>query len=644
MSEHEHCHGECCHEHDGCHDGCGCGHCHEREESGFGAWIRLGIAFLLLVGAAVTSHFAVPQYISIALYIASYIAAGYEVLIGAVKGIVKGHFFGEDFLMSIASAGALAIGEFAEGCAVMLLFEFGERLQDVAVANSRRSIRAILELRPDSITLIKDGVEVNAKPEAAHIGDIFIVKPGEKVALDGEIISGEGDFDLSSLTGESLPVYKKPGDTLPSGGISIDGTLRIRVCEEYENSTVSKVLEMIEHAKNKKSRTESFITRFARVYTPIVCLLAALVAFVPPLLGLGDFGTWIYRGLCALAASCPCALVISVPLGFFGGLGASSRMGVLVKGANYLEALAKADAAAFDKTGTLTSGKFEYVGEENVSDEDALHFALAVCERYSTHPIALAVTERFGTLAEGVVIEESHALGGKGVCAKVGGDIYSCGNAALMEEIGVDFVESTLCGSVVYAAKNAEFLGSATFADTVKEDSKKALEEMKALGISDTAMLTGDKWEIAGSVGALLGISDVRAKLLPSDKANELEKMMADGKKVIYVGDGINDAPVLALANVGVAMGGIGSAAALEAADAVIMGDSLAKLPAAIRLARRTMRIVRQNIVFSLAVKIGIIAFAALGFANLWVAVFGDVGVCLIAVLNSLRVLRNKDK
>ena len=445
--EHEHCECGCCHEHE--HDECGCGHCHEHDECGFSAWYRLGIALLLLIGAIVTSFSALPQYISISLYIISYLAAGYEVLIGAVKGIVKGHFFGEDFLMSIASIGALAIGEFAEGCAVMLLFEFGERLQAVAVANSRRSIRAILELRPDSITLVKDGVEINARPEDAHIGDIFIVKPGEKVALDGEIISGEGDFDLSSLTGESLPVYKTSGDTLPSGSISIDGTFRMKVCEEYENSTVSKVLDMIEHAKNKKSRTESFITRFARVYTPIVCLLAALVAFVPPLLGFGDFGTWIYRGLCALAASCPCALVISVPLGFFGGLGASSRLGVLVKGANYLEALAKADAAAFDKTGTLTSGKFEYVGEENVSDEGALHFALAVCERYSTHPIALAATERFGALADGVVIEESHALGGKGVCAKVYGDTYSCGNAALMEEMGVSFAESTLCGSVV---------------------------------------------------------------------------------------------------------------------------------------------------------------------------------------------------
>ncbi|MBQ6893652.1 MAG: cadmium-translocating P-type ATPase [Clostridia bacterium] len=657
MAEHKHdeCHDCCCcheheHEHDDCctchtHDddcGCGCGHDHEHEESGAAAWIRLGVAFALLITAVVVSMLGAPVFVSLPLYILAYLVAGYEVLLDAVHGIFKGDIFGENFLMSIASIGALIIGEYAEGCAVMLLFELGERLQSMAVAKSRGSIRKILEMRSDSVTLVKGESEVVAKPDEAHIGDIFIVKPGEKVALDGEIISGDGDIDMSSLTGESLPVSKHVGDSLLAGSISIDGTLRVRVTEEYENSTVSKILEMIEHAKSKKSRTESFISRFAKVYTPIVCALAAAVAFVPPLLGIGDFGTWIYRGLCALAASCPCALVISVPLGFFGGLGAASRDGILIKGSNYLEALSKVDSAAFDKTGTLTSGSFTYIGEENVKDADKLHFALAVCEKYSTHPIALAATERFGALASGLEIADSHAIRGRGVSAVINGDTYLCGNAALMEEKGVAYIKATLGGSVVYAAKNGEFLGSVTFADTVKEDTKEALDKLAALGICDTAMLTGDKKEIAEEVAASLGISEVYAELLPADKSNVLEEIKSHGKRIVYVGDGINDAPVLALADVGVAMGGIGSSAALEAADAVIMGDSLAKLPAAIRIARRTMTIVRQNIVFSLVVKIAIVLLAAVGFANLWVAVFGDVGVCLIAVLNALRVLRKK--
>ena len=660
MSEHEHCHGEChCHEHEHkhehehdecgcgcCHDddddcGCGCGHDHGHEhEGGVADWIRLGAAFVLLTSAVVSSLLGAPSAVSLILYICAYIVAGFEVLISAVRGILKGDIFGENFLMSIASIGALIIGEYAEGCAVMLLFELGERLQDMAVAKSRGSIRQILEMRPDSVTLVKDGGEVTSKPSDAKVGDIFIVKPGEKVALDGEIVGGAGEFDMSSLTGESLPVSKQVGDTLLAGSISVDGTFRVRVIEEYENSTVSKILEMIEHAKSKKSRTESFISRFARVYTPIVCALAAIVAFVPPLLGFGDLSTWVYRGLCALAASCPCALVISVPLGFFGGLGAASRNGVLIKGSNYLEALSKVNSAAFDKTGTLTSGKFAYIGEENASDSDELHFALAVCEKYSTHPIALAATERFGALCDGVEITDASAIRGRGVRAAVNGKTYICGNAALMEEEKIDYVKATLDGSVVYAAADGVFLGSVTFADTVKCDTRPALEELKALGVTDTAMLTGDKKEIAENVASSLGISEVHAELLPADKAHVLEKMKADGKSTVYVGDGINDAPVLALADVGVAMGGIGSSAALEAADAVIMGDSLAKLPATIRISRRTMRIVRQNIVFSLAVKIAIVLLAAAGFANLWVAVFGDVGVCLIAVLNSLRVLK----
>lgn len=634
--EHEHDHD---HDHDTCGCGCSCGHDHGHEENSAHEWLRLGISLILLIVGISAGALGAPWYISIPLYAAAYLASGFRVLRGAVRGILKGDIFGENFLMSIASIGAFAIGEFAEGCAVMLLFELGERLQTQAVAKSRGSIRAMLEMRPESITIIRDGSEVTVKPSEARVGDIFIIKPGEKAACDGVVVDGTGDMDMSSLTGESLPAPKTVGDSILAGSISIDTTFRARVTAEYENSTVARILEMLEHAKAKKSRTESFISRFARVYTPIVCALALCIAVLPPLLGLGDFTTWLYRGLCALAASCPCALVISVPLGFFAGLGAASRAGVLVKGSNYLEALANVEKAAFDKTGTLTSGKFAFVGEENVKDENELHFALAVCEKYSTHPIALAATESFGTLADGVAVTSSAAIRGRGVRAEANGNIYLCGNAALMRDENIAFSEATLCGSAVYAAKNGEFLGSVTFADVIKSDSKDALKGLSALGITETAMLTGDKSDIAKSVARELKIGKVYAELLPADKAEKLEEIKADGKTV-YVGDGINDAPVLALADVGVAMGGIGSAAALEAADAVIMGDSLTKLADVVRISRRTMRIVRQNIVFSLAVKLIIVALAAVGYANLWVAVFGDVGVCLIAVLNSLRIMR----
>ncbi len=642
MSEHTHeeeCHeAHCgCHEHE--HDGCGCGHCHGHGETK-GEWLRLAAAAVLFVCGIVLSFWALPPFISPLLFAAAYLTAGYPVLTGAVRGILKGDLFGEDFLMSVASIGAFAIGEYAEACAVMLLFELGERLQDRAVAKSRDSIRAILELRPERIQILRGEKTVTVEPEAVRVGDILVVLPGEKVACDGVIVDGGGDMDMAALTGESLPVTKQVGDSVLAGSISLDSTFRIRVTESYDQSTVAKILEMLEHAKEKKSRTESFLRRFSKVYTPAVCAFALAVAVLPPLFGLGGFETWIYRGLCALAASCPCALVISVPLGFFGGLGAASRAGVLVKGSNYLEALAAVNAAAFDKTGTITAGKFVYSGEENAEDAERLHRALAICEKYSTHPIALAATEAFGALADGVEITEAVAIPGRGVRATVGDTVYLCGNATLLREAGIAVAEATALGTAVYAAENGQFLGSVTFADAIKEDSADAMRALAALGIADTVMLTGDKQSIAEDVGLQVGIGAVYAELLPADKAKRFAAEKAKGKKMVYVGDGINDAPVLALADVGVAMGGIGSAAALEAADAVIMGDSLTKLPEVIRIARRTMRIVRENIIFSLAVKLLIVLLSALGVAGLWVAVFGDVGVCLLAVLNSLRVMQ----
>ena len=637
----EHC---CCHDHDDddddCGCGCGCGHAHGHGENEKGEWLRLLAAALLFACGIVVSLLPLPSFVGLILFGAAYLTAGYAVLAGAVRGILKGDWFGEDFLMAVASIGAFIIGEYAEGCAVMLLFELGERLQDRAVEKSRDSIRAMLELRPERIQVLRGGKAVTVEPGEVKVGDTLLVLPGEKVACDGEIVDGSGDFDMAALTGESLPVAKQAGDAVLAGSISIDSTFRIRVTEAYDNSTVAKILEMLEHAKANKSPTESFIRRFSKVYTPMVCLFALCVAVLPPLCGFGDLSTWVYRGLCALAASCPCALVISVPLGFFGGLGAASRAGVLVKGGNYLEALAAVDAAAFDKTGTITAGKFVYSGDENVADVKRLHCALAICEKYSTHPIALAATEAFGMLADGVEITEAAAIPGRGVRAVVGDTVYLCGNAALMHAEGIAFTEAEAPGTAVYAAENGTFLGSVTFADALKADSADAMRELASLGIADTVMLTGDKHAIAEDVGMRVGIGAVYAELLPADKAERFAAEKAKGKKMVYVGDGINDAPVLALADVGVAMGGIGSAVALEAADAVIMGDSLRKLPKVIRIARRTMRIVRENIVGSLAVKLLIVLLSALGITNLWVAVFGDVGVCLLAVLNSLRVMK----
>ncbi|MBQ4598332.1 MAG: cadmium-translocating P-type ATPase [Clostridia bacterium] len=642
--EHEHEHEHHHHEHDdcGCGCGCGCGHDHGHGENAKGEWLRLAAAAVLFVGGIVLSLLPLPSFVSLILYGAAYLTAGYAVLSGAVRGILKGDWFGEDFLMAVASIGAFVIGEYAEACAVMLLFELGERLQDRAVAKSRDSIRSMLELRPERVQVERDGKAVTVTPDEVKVGDILLVLPGEKVACDGEVLDGSGDMDMAALTGESLPVAKQAGDSVLAGSISIDSTFRIRATEAYDNSTVAKILEMLEHAKANKSPTESFIHRFSKVYTPAVCLFALCVAVLPPLFGLGDFGTWIYRGLCALAASCPCALVISVPLGFFGGLGAASRAGVLVKGGNYLEALAAVDAAAFDKTGTITAGKFVYSGDENAADAQRLHRAVAICEKYSTHPIAVAATEAFGALADDAVITEAAAIPGRGVRATVGDVVYLCGNAALMREEGIAFTEAEGLGTAVYAAENGQFLGSVTFADALKADSASAMRELASLGIADTVMLTGDKLAIAEDVGMRVGIGAVHAELLPADKAERFAAEKAKGKKMVYVGDGINDAPVLALADVGVAMGGIGSAAALEAADAVIMGDSLLKLPEVIRIARRTMRIVRENIVFSLAIKLLIVVLSAFGITNLWVAVFGDVGVCLLAVLNSLRVMQTR--
>lgn len=654
--EHHHEHDDCCgharghhHDHDDDDDGCCCGHDHEHEEGdGKDLLIRLVIAAVLFCVGLALNFLALPTFVPAIVFGVAYLVAGYRVLLEAWEGIRKGDWFGEEFLMSIASLGAFAIGEFAESCAVVILFELGEYLQGRAVAKSRGSIKQMLALRPEKVTVEKDKRLVTVAPEDVQIGDIVVVAPGEKVSLDGVLVEGTGDMDLSALTGESLPVSKTVGDEALSGSMSVDATFKVRVTADYANGTVAKILEMLEHARERKSPVENFIRRFSKVYTPIVCAFAALVAVVPPLVGLGSFSTWVYRALCALAASCPCALVISVPLGLFGGLGAASRCGVLIKGGNYLEALTTVNAAAFDKTGTLTRGSFAYVGAKNAPDETALCRVVAICEKYSTHPIALAAMRAFGNLADGIEITDSAAVPGKGVRADavIGGRTVAClcGNASLLRDAGIAFDEAETVGTVVYAAADGMYLGCAVFADELKADSADALRDLAALGITDTTMLTGDKRAIAERVAKEVGISAVKPELLPADKVAAISALRESGKKLVYVGDGINDAPGLALADVGVAMGGIGSAAALEAADVVIMGDSLKKLPAVIRIARKTMRIVRENIVFALVVKVGVVILSAFGLTDLWIAVLADVGVCLLAVANALRTMQVREK
>lgn len=654
--EHHHEHDDCCghahghhHDHDDDDDGCCCGHDHEHEEGdGKDLLIRLVIAAVLFCVGLALNFLALPTFVPAIVFGVAYLVAGYRVLLEAWEGIRKGDWFGEAFLMSIASLGAFAIGEFAESCAVVILFELGEYLQGRAVAKSRGSIKQMLALRPEKVTVEKDKRLVTVAPEDVQIGDIVVVAPGEKVSLDGVLVEGTGDMDLSALTGESLPVSKTVGDEALSGSMSVDATFKVRVTADYANGTVAKILEMLEHARERKSPVENFIRRFSKVYTPIVCAFAALVAVVPPLVGFGSFSTWVYRALCALAASCPCALVISVPLGLFGGLGAASKCGVLIKGGNYLEALTTVNAAAFDKTGTLTRGSFAYVGAKNAPDETALCRVVAICEKYSTHPIALAAMRAFGNLADGIEITDSAAVPGKGVRADavIGGRAVAClcGNASLLRDAGIAFDEAETVGTVVYAAADGVYLGCAVFADELKADSADALRDLAALGITDTTMLTGDKRAIAERVAKEVGISAVKPELLPADKVAAISALRESGKKLVYVGDGINDAPGLALADVGVAMGGIGSAAALEAADVVIMGDSLKKLPAVIRIARKTMRIVRENIVFALVVKVGVVILSAFGLTDLWIAVLADVGVCLLAVANALRTMQVREK
>lgn len=664
---HEHNHDACCshehnhHDHEHHHgDSCGCGHDHAHEElnkKDFAFKVGCGGA-LLIIGYILNEliekgTLSLPTAIPLVCFGISYLIVGFSIIKEAVEGIIHGDIFNENFLMSIASLGAFAVGEYTEGCAVMFLFTIGEFLQSLAVQRSRKSIKNMLELTPQQIKVCRDNQEVIVSPEDVVIGDIMIINPGDKIDIDGETIEGSAEVDMKALTGESIPVSKTVGDEVLAGSVNLDGAIRVRAAKEYKDSTVAKILDMLEDAEDKKSAAEHFITRFARIYTPIVCAVALGIILIPPLFMGGEWKEWIYRGLSALVVSCPCALVISIPLSFFGGIGACSKEGILVKGGNHLEALAKVDTGVFDKTGTITSGKFEFVSCEchNCHCSDNSHRELlkiiAACERYSTHPIAKSISVAFGHYSDDCQVTDAKNFAGKGVSAVVDGVKYYVGNEKLMREIGVDFEETKLIGTAVYCASETEFKGDIVFADIIKQDSKEALAQLKALGVEKTVMLTGDKEEIAKDVAAKAGVDTVYAKLLPADKVEKVKELQAEGANVLYTGDGINDAPVIAQADLGVAMGGVGSDVAIEAADMVIMGDSLSKLAVGRRIAKKTLLLVKENIIFSLAVKILIIIGCAIGIFDenaMWLAVFGDVGVCLIAIANSMRsmIVRKK--
>ena len=661
-NKHKHGSSECAcceHEHNHAHhdDGCGCGHDHahggEANKGVFLFKIICGGIFLVL-GYILHEFTEINEYIPMICFGISYLVISFNIIKEAVEGIIHGNVFNENFLMAIASLGAFVIGEYTEGCAVVLLYTIGEFLQDLAVGKSRKSISDMIAMKPQTVTVIRNGKNAEIKPEEVLAGEEFIVNAGQKIELDGVIVKGSAEVDMSALTGESIPVSMAEGSEVLSGSVNLDGTLTIKATKIYSESTVARILEMIE-GTSKKSSAEKFISRFAKIYTPVVCLIALLIIVVPPLFFGGEWSEWAYRGLSALVVSCPCAIVISIPLGFFAGLGASSKQGILIKGSNYLEMLAKCNVGVFDKTGTITSGKFEFVSCEcinchcgDASEHRELLGLIAACERYSNHPIAKSVSLAFGHFADNLQVTDSRNYAGKGVSAVINGKKYYAGNEKLMEMAGVDYKETQLIGTAIYLCSEDEFLGDIVFADVIKTDSKAAVSEMKKLGINKTVMLTGDKEPIAKDIAQKAGIDSYYAKLLPDEKVEKVRALKQDENAVVlYTGDGINDAPVLAEADLGVAMGGIGADAAIEAADVVIMGDSLSKIPVGRRIAKKALRIVKENIIFSLGVKILIIIGCTVGIFDenaMWLAVFGDVGVCLIAVANSLRALHYRAK
>lgn len=585
---------------------------------------------------------------SLGAFLAAYFIIGGDVLWRAIRNILRGKVFDENFLMSLATVGAFIVGDFAEAVAVMLFYQVGELFQDYAVDQSRKSIAGLMDIRPDYANVQRGDALEKVDPDAVKVDEIIVIKPGERVPLDAVVLSGSSSVDTSALTGESLPRDVDEGDTLLSGCINISGLVTARVTKEYGESTVSKILDLVENAGNKKSQSENFITKFAGYYTPAVVIIAALLALIPPLVVPGaTFEDWIYRGLIFLVISCPCALVISIPLSFFGGIGGASRRGILVKGSNYLEALAQTEIVVFDKTGTLTKGIFQVqqVLPVGISAEELLEIA-AYAESYSNHPISLSLQKAYGRVIDSGRISGVEETSGHGVTAQVDGKTVAAGNAKLMRRLGIAFAEpADVVGTVVYVAQDGVYRGSILIADEVKEDAKRAIAELKEAGIRQTIMLTGDAKRIGERVSAELGLDRVYTELLPADKVEKVEALFTEKSprgKLAFVGDGINDAPVLARADIGIAMGGLGSDAAIEAADIVIMTDEPSKIATAIRVSKKTLRIVKQNITFALLVKAIVLLLGALGIASMWAAIFADVGVAMLAILNAIRMLNVK--
>ena len=584
--------------------------------------------------------------IQIILYILSYLIVGFEVVKKAIMNIFHGEFFHENFLMSIATIGAFAIKEFPEAVAVMLFYQIGEYFQSYAVKKSRKSIASLMDIRPDYANLKVNGDIERKSPEEIKIGDVIVVKPGEKVPLDGIVLDGNSMLDTAALTGESVPREVKEKDKILSGCINLNGVLEIKVEKEFGESTVSKILDLVENATNKKAKTENFITKFSKYYTPIVVFLALIIAFIPPMITKTNMLDWIYRALTFLVVSCPCALVISVPLSFFSGIGAASKKGILVKGSNYLELLSKTEIAVFDKTGTLTKGVFDVQkikNEKGIDPKEMLELA-AYCESYSNHPISISIQKAYGKEIDKKQIKDSKEVAGKGIISKINDKEVACGNIKLMKELNLDNVKPVdELGTIIYVAINKQYAGYIVISDKIKEDAKKAIQDLKKAGVKKTIMLTGDNKDVAEKVNQELKLDDVYSELLPVDKVNKVEELLNNKNeetKLAFIGDGINDAPVLARADIGIAMGGLGSDAAIEAADIVIMTDEPSKIATAIKISRKTLKIVYQNISFALIVKIGVLILSAFGFASMWAAVFADVGVTVLAVLNSFRALK----
>ena len=621
--------------------------------------IRIIISAVLLFGLTVIEHFISIDYaiLRTALYLVPYLIIGYDILIDAVRGIINRQPFDENFLMAVASVGAIAIaiydnGSYSEGVLVVLLYQIGELFQSVAVGKSRRNIAKLMDIRPDYANVELDGVITSVNPQDVEIGSVIVVSAGEKIPIDGTVIDGKTSLDTSALTGEALPKEVEAGDSVLSGCINLSGTIRIKTEKLFGQSTVSKILELVESSASKKAKSEQFITKFARYYTPSVCALSFAIGVLVPLVLMisgnsAEWSKWIYRALTFLVISCPCALVISVPLSFFAGIGGATKSGILIKGSNYIETLSKVKTVIFDKTGTLTRGAFEVkkINTENGFDEDSLLEYCAIAEAYSSHPIAKSLVAAYKREIDFSRLSDVEEIGGNGIKACVDGKTVLVGNKRLMNKMNIDYTECLESGTVAYAAINGEYAGSIVIGDVVKQSSKQALEMLKKLGVSKTVMLTGDNESIAKSVANELKLDEVHFELMPDDKVRITESILeqsAKGEKVAFVGDGINDAPVLTRADIGIAMGGVGSDAAVESADIVIMDDDITKIPKAIKISRKCMRIVYENIYFALGVKALCLVLGALGIADMWLGVFADVGVMIIAVLNSIRTLKNK--